>query len=104
MTRREPGFFAVFEVQRREPATLRRIEGSSTYGPGGIHYGRHVRDGRVDFLLVAGHSPLDASIDAAFPHARLPKDFAFFVRIESVHDTGFLPGNKDFPAVRGVDQ
>ena len=53
----------------------------------------------VDVRLIGGRSPHDAATRAAFAHASLPEDRAFMIRIERVHDAGFLTRQQQAVAV-----
>ena len=59
-----------------------------------------IGDGSVDALTVACHSPLHASIGAAFADASLPNHLAFRVGIKAVDKSRFLTRKQDVFSVR----
>src|SRR5882762_4436997 len=99
-----PDLFAVFHTQCRQTAADSRVKGSiAKWSRRSRPSARQIGDCRIDFLVIAGHAPLDASVDASLPDAGLPKNFAFLVRIQRVDDTRFLPRSQNVPTVCQVD-
>ena len=43
---------------------------------------------------------MDTAIDAAFSDPHLPQYLAFLIRVDSMDDAGFLPGNQRPPPIR----
>ena len=103
MARREPGFSSIFQMQCGQATAFHRIKRCATDGTSGIHHGGNVGNGGIHFLVVAGHAPLHASVEAAFTNASLPEDFSLGIRIKCEYDAGFLSRDQDFAALQ-VDQ
>src|SRR5579864_3156209 len=68
MAWRVPGLSSIFEMQCGQAAAFYRIKCRAANGPGGVHHRRYIGNGGVNFLIVAGHAPLHASVESSGPH------------------------------------
>src|SRR5258708_6610807 len=95
-----PDLLAVFGTQRPQTAACTRAKHRIASRPqrSGPRL-RQIGDRCINLLAIAGHSPLDTSVDAAFPDTSLPKDLALLVRVQSIDDAGFLSGSQDVSTV-----